>query len=204
MARGCHVRPTALARTRGWRGRRARASLSCGSIPWVPSGISATPPGALAKKRGQAQLYHAARKEARDHAALNPPPHTDPGEALQWIVDQLADEVRFHAKVVDGLKVEDLQVMTGFGVVDHASVRALNRSRKELADLCVNMERVGLAERMVRVEEARALLIVQALIEAAAEAGIPRAKLKQIGPAFRRRLTAIEGGAETTPGKAAA
>jgi hypothetical protein len=90
-----------------------------------------------------------------------------------------------------------LEIMTAFGPVPHQYIRAFADVRKELASLCINMERVGLAERMVRIQEARALLIVQALTEAAAEAGIPRAKLKQIGPAFRRRLQLIEGqGAE--------
>lgn len=140
-------------------------------------------------------MYHAAREEARRHSDAHPSPDTDPGEALQWIVNRVFDQLKYASTKADALPEDKLEVVTAFGPMPHQWVRAEERLRIELASLCVNVERVGLAERMVRIQEARALLIVQALTEAAAEAGIPRAKLKQIGPAFRRRLQLIEGGA---------
>lgn len=142
---------------------------------------------------------HAARAEARRYADLNPPPQTDPAEALNWLLGRLMDEARYFAMKVDGLKEDELETMTAFGPIDHHYIRAQSRVTKELASLCVNMERVGLAERMVRLQEARAMLIIRALTEAAVEAGISRAKLKEIGPAFRERLQLLEGGAATQP-----
>jgi hypothetical protein len=147
-----------------------------------------------------AKLLHAARAEARRHADLNPPPHTDPGEALQWLLDRLMDQAKYLAMKVDNLPEDKLTVMTAFGPMDHEYVRAQTRVHAELASLCVNMERVGLAERMVRLQEARALLIIRALTEAALEVGIPRSKLKELGPRFRAKLAGLEGGGETTSG----
>lgn len=144
----------------------------------------------------KAKQYHAAREEARRHADAHPSPNADPGEALQWIVNRVFDQLRYAATKADAVPEDEVEIMTPFGPVSHQWIRAEERLRVELSSLCVNVERVGLAERMVRIQEARALLIVQALTEACADAGIPRSKLKQIGPAFRERLALIEGSGE--------
>lgn len=143
----------------------------------------------------KAKLLHAAREEARRHADAHPSPDADPAEALTWLLARVFDQLKFAASRADNLPEDQMETMTAFGPVPNQWIRLEEKLRVELQSLCINMERVGLAERMVRIQEARALLIVQALTEAAAEAGIPRSKLKQIGPAFRRRLEAIEGGA---------
>lgn len=135
-----------------------------------------------------------ARAEARRHADENPPPHTDPGEILQWMVNRIADQLRYAAAKVDALPEDELEITTPFGVLPHQWVRLEERLRQELTTLCINVERVGLAERMVRIQEARALLIIRALEETLRELGIPKAKLKQVGPLFRQRLLAIEAG----------
>lgn len=150
----------------------------------------------MGNTRPNRKLYHAARAEARRHSEENPPPHTDAGEALQWILDRVMDQLKYAAKQADALPEDELEVMTAFGPIPHQWVRAEERLRLELGSLAVNVERVGLAERMVRLQEARALLIIQALTESLVEAGVPRSKLKEVGPAFRRRLALIEGGGE--------
>lgn len=144
----------------------------------------------------RAKQLHAARAEARRFAEEHPSPDVDPGEALQWIVNRVFDQLKYAARKADELDEGQVEERTDYGPIPGQWIRMEERLRLELSSLCVNVERVGLAERMVRIQEARALLIVQALTEAAAEAGIPRAKLKQIGPAFRRRLELIEGGSE--------
>lgn len=73
-------------------------------------------------------------------------------------------------------------------------LRLESRFAQELTSLCVNIERVGLQERMVRIEEGKAALLVRALTEAAREAGIPRDQVRKLGPALRTHLQVLEGG----------
>jgi hypothetical protein len=142
------------------------------------------------------KLYHAAMEEARRHAESQVLPAVNPAEALRGLLGRITMQLQHASKRVDELREDELSVMTAFGPVDNEWIRVEARLRQELASLCINMERVGLAERLVNIAEARARLIERALVDAAAEAGIPRSKLKAIGPAFRRNLTALQGGGE--------
>lgn len=147
-----------------------------------------------------AKLLHAARAEARRFAADNPSPDVTPAEALQWLLNRVTDQLKFAAHKADNLKDNELEVMTAFGPMPNEWIRLEKDLREELGRLAVNMERVGIAERMVRLQEARALLIIRALTEAALEVGVPRSKLKELGPVFRAKLAVLEGGGETSPG----
>lgn len=156
--------------------------------------------GASAISMGRnAKLLHVARTEARRFADEHPSPDTDPVEALQWLLNRLMDQLKHASWKSDNLAEDQREIMTAFGPIANEWIRLEEDLRKELGSLAINMERVGLAERLVRLQEARALLIIRALTEAAVEVGIPRSKLKELGPVFRAKLAVIEGGGETTP-----
>ena len=96
---------------------------------------------------------------------------------------------------MDQLDEGDIFVQTAFGPMENEWMRLESRFAQELTSLCVNIERVGLQERMVRIEEGKAALLVRALTEAAREAGIPRDQVRKLGPALRTQLQVLEGGA---------
>ena len=96
---------------------------------------------------------------------------------------------------MDQLDEGDIFVQTAFGPMENEWMRLESRFAQELTSLCVNIERVGLQERMVRIEEGKAALLVRALTEAAREAGIPRDQVRKLGPALRAQLQVLEGGA---------
>lgn len=141
----------------------------------------------------QRKLYAVAVREA-ERAGIALAEDTDPADALQFMIDRVMGQYRHAASEVDKLEPSEVTVMTPFGPVDHHWVRAEARFAERLSHLVEASIRAGLAERMVKIEEAKAQLMVRALVAAAEEAGIPRTKLKAIGPAFRRHLTVIQGG----------
>lgn len=65
-------------------------------------------------------------------------------------------------------------------------------ARAEVTNLAGMMEKLGLAERLVRVEEARAALVVRAVAEAAREVGVPRDQVRAMGELIRSKLEANE------------
>lgn len=147
---------------------------------------------------GQAQrkLTHAARAEAARHFEANPLPHTDPAEALQWMVDRITAMLKYAAHQADDLPDAEREVMGAFGPIPHYWIRVENDLRQELSTLCVNVERIGLADRMIRIQESRATLINRAMVAALKEAGVKQAVIREVGPSFVRHLRLIQGGAE--------
>jgi hypothetical protein len=137
----------------------------------------------------------AARAEAERYADEHPLPTADPVGTLQWLLSRRTSMLKVVAKLVDDLAPEDLTVMGTFGPCEHQYVRLEKDLAQEVGALCINMERVGLAERLVNIQEAKATLILRALTAAAEEQGIPRHQLRGLGPAFRRHLTLLQGGA---------
>ncbi len=142
----------------------------------------------------QAKIVAAARKEARRYAYDNPAPTGDPGHTLQNIHDRTRDSYLYACQKVDELPEDEIFVQTAFGPLENQWLRLESRFATELTSLCVNIERVGLQERMVRIEEGKAALLVRALTEAAREAGIPREQVRKLGPALRTQLQVLEGG----------
>lgn len=119
---------------------------------------------------------------------------TDPAKILQWMIDRKTAQLRHASSEVDKLDVSEFTVDGPFGPVEHAWVRVERRLGEELTNMVYNALRIGLAERLVAVEEARAVLVVRAIKAAAAEIGIPADQVKALGPALRRHLTAVQGG----------
>lgn len=61
-------------------------------------------------------------------------------------------------------------------------------ARREIEKLAAMMTQLGIAERVVRVEEAKAALMVAAVREAAIAAGIPPDMVRSLGAALRERV----------------
>lgn len=149
------------------------------------------------------RTYHAAVHEARRAVDAVPLEYVDPADALQWMVARTSALAKHAAERVDGLDEDALTFRiyaadphTGSlkptGVADHEYVRLEDRLFSRLSSLCVNVERIGLGERMVRIEEAKMMLVVRALQAALRDVGVEPAKVKAIGPAFRSQLENLQ------------
>lgn len=142
--------------------------------------------------RKNSKLLHAAREEAaRQSAGVKL--DMDPIDALQECLDGAVSMLRWAG--VKAAKVPDdkVMVMTAFGPIPNQYVRLEQDMRKEVAGLAARMVDLDIADRSVRLQEAKAMLIVQAIQAAARKAGIPRDQIKLLGPALRDELLTIEG-----------
>jgi hypothetical protein len=144
----------------------------------------------------RAKQYHVAMAEAETYAAARRLPAVDPLDTLRALTGRIVLQLAHASMKADQLGEDEITVMTAFGPIDNEWIRAESRLRGELSKLCLDMARFGLAERMVDIQAARARLIERALVDAAIEAGIPRGKLRALGPAFRRNLRVLQGGGE--------
>lgn len=138
-------------------------------------------------------LYRAAVEQAARATSVKLLPHVDPHTALQQIVDRLNARLLHAQNEVDQLRPGQLTVMTAFGPIDHEWLRMETSLTAQLTKLCIDIAKVGLAERLVQVEEARANLIVRAFTAAALESGISRDQLRQVAPKFREQLQLLQG-----------
>lgn len=178
-------------------GRRARACRGPHhNKPVRPEITSGEPVGFLSVARPNRRLMNAALHAAKLASEADPLPTVDPATALQEIVNRLTARWRHACQQVDELGPGQLTVMTAFGPIDHEWIRAEQYLADRLARVCIEVERVGLAERMVALEESKAQLFVRALQAAAADVGIPRDKVKALGPALRTQLDIIQGNAQ--------
>lgn len=128
------------------------------------------------------------------------------GEALQQCLDRAVALWRFAASQVDQLDIADdpnvsveedgfFEVMENPQGPDIVTVNrwyAMEReARLEIEKLAAMMTQLGIAERVVRVEEAKAALLIAAVREAAMEAGLDHDQIKLLGAKMREK---IEGG----------
>jgi hypothetical protein len=139
------------------------------------------------------RALHLARQEAARNAEgvrLD----IDPADALQEVLDRAVSMLRFAGSKADELPESDVMVNTAFGPMLNAWARLETDLRQEVGALASRMVQIGIADRAVRVQEAKAALLVQAIMAAARDAGIPRDKVRALGPALRTQLAALEGG----------
>jgi hypothetical protein len=68
-----------------------------------------------------------------------------------------------------------------------------DEERDRLARIAKACSEAGVDEASVRVQEVQALLMVQALAEAAKDAGIPPQYVRALGPALRKQLALLSG-----------
>jgi hypothetical protein len=77
-------------------------------------------------------------------------------------------------------------------VVRHRWIEMEREARKDIEKLAAMMTQLGIAERVVRVEEAKAALLVAAVREAAMEAGLDHDQVRALGAALRNRLAGAQ------------
>lgn len=129
-------------------------------------------------------------------------------QALQECLDRAVALLRFTADQVDSLYIgfpEDTPLSElspyddpmyevtpndqGPDVIKlHRYVLWEREARLEVEKLAAMMTQLGVAERVVRVEEAKAALMVAAVREAAMEVGLPHETVRELGAALRRRV----------------
>lgn len=118
-------------------------------------------------------------------------------EILQEVLDRAVGGMRYAASEVDKLAPEEFWVskIDAQGNVLHEPHKWYQlevQCRAEVERLAGLMSQLGIAERQVQVEEARAVLIIGAIREAAREAGIEPGKVKVMGQKLRDKLTLAE------------
>ena len=142
---------------------------------------------------------------------------TTTADALQQCLDRAVALLRFAGQQVDGITLPDgydLDDPLASSLADlpahqdpyfevthneqgpdivrpHRWVAMEREARLEVEKLAAMMVQLGVAERVVRVEEAKAALMVAAVREAAMDAGIPPDQIRALGAALRAR---VEGG----------
>lgn len=127
-------------------------------------------------------------REAAMRADVDPLPNQDSAFVLQEIIDRLTARWRHASDEVDKLTASELSRMTAFGPSDHEWIRAENSLGDRLSKLLIEVEKNDIASRHVRVEEARVMLMIQAIQAAATKVGIPRDQVRALGPAIREQL----------------
>lgn len=84
-------------------------------------------------------------------------------------------------------------------IVPHRWLTMEREARVEVEKLAAMMTQLGIAERVVRVKEAEAALLVAAVREAAIEAGLDNDQVRRLGEALRRQVE--EGLNKKTPSR---
>lgn len=140
------------------------------------------------------KLLHAARTEAaRQSAGVRL--DIDPIDALQECLDGAVAMLRWAGQKADKVPADKVMLTGPFGGYPNEFVRLEQDMRKEVAGLAARMVDLEIADRSVAIQEAKAILLVQAIQAAARKAGISRDKVKLLGPALREELAVIEGNA---------
>jgi hypothetical protein len=84
-------------------------------------------------------------------------------------------------------------------IVRHRYIEMEREARLEIEKLAAMMTQLGIAERVVRVEEAKATLMVAAVREAAMEAGLDHDQIRRLGAALRDKVADGLGQARSSP-----
>lgn len=131
--------------------------------------------------------------DASRYLAGKPLDPIDPADALQFVLNRGVALLAYASERVDTLPEDELYISTPFGPVECAWLVMEEKLRKEVGYTAARMVDIGIADRAVQLEEAKAALFVRAVMEAAREAGISRDKIKQLGPAIRVQLELLSG-----------
>lgn len=140
-------------------------------------------------RQPNARLLHEARKEvARRPDAPLMDGHADPVAVLQEILDARVADLRYAQQQVDSLREDELFRDTAAnGRIPHEWVRLRDDWHEDLERMCHGMVRNGIAGRVAALSEARTLLMVRTVQEAAADAGLSHDQVRALGAALRRR-----------------
>lgn len=91
-------------------------------------------------------------------------------------------------EVVSNLDPEDYWVVTMAGPIPNEWIRLRDDYRNQLEAMLQSLIRNGIAERHIAIEEAKAVLLVSQIREAARDAGLSPTQVKALGASLRARL----------------
>lgn len=119
------------------------------------------------------------------------------GAVLQEVLDRTVGHWRYAASEVDKLTLQEFWIhgtdeMGNTIVQPNKWFQLEAELRRDLERLATRMEDLGLAERSVRLEEARTALVVAAIRDAAREIGLNQKQVRDLGSALRRRAEAAQ------------
>jgi hypothetical protein len=134
-------------------------------------------------------------------------------EALQLCLDRAVAHLHVAMEKVDTLLIEDdAKIPEAYGGAvggrmfaahfvgeggtlvyePHPWYQVEAQCRQEVERLAGMMAKLGIADRMVKVEEAKATLMIQAIRDSAVAAGIPPDQVKALGAELRERVATME------------
>lgn len=114
-------------------------------------------------------------------------------EVMQECLDRAVGGMRYAASEVDKLEPDEFWVSKydaqGNRLTEPNKWYQLELTcREEVERLAGMMAQLGLAERAVRVEEAKAALVLSAIRDAARDAGLSQTQMRALGAGLRDRL----------------
>jgi hypothetical protein len=101
-------------------------------------------------------------------------------------LDGLVQDLRFAQKMCNSLTKDELWRDTMVGQIPNEWIRLRDRYREEVGRLAISMEAKGIAERRVKVEEAKAVMMAQLIRQAAERAGLEPAQVQRLGEELRQ------------------
>jgi hypothetical protein len=131
---------------------------------------------------------------ARDHGAeIAIGPDVSVGEILAWSLRRVHIAMLFAARQADERQLEQFWVQKvdawGNVLVEPNKWFQLERQlREEATRLAARMVDLGLAERLVAMEEAKAVMVAQAVRTAAEAAGLSPTQITRLGEEIRKGL----------------
>lgn len=115
------------------------------------------------------------------------------GDILSWAMRRVHVSMLWAARQADGVPVDEFWVrkVDGHGnvlVEPHKWFQLERALRDEAVRLAARMVDLGLAERMVALEEAKAVMVAQAVRTAAEAAGLSPVQITKLGEELRKGL----------------
>ena len=137
-------------------------------------------------------LWHEARELCGDDPRWDES-QTSIAQALQLVLDRAMGSLYVAATFADDVPVEDFWVkywdaQGNVRVEPNKWYKLEAALRDEVHGIAADMMRLGIAERMVEVEERKAAWVLAAIRAAAADAGLDNEQVRRLGDGIRRRL----------------
>jgi hypothetical protein len=122
--------------------------------------------------------------------------NTSIAAALQLVLDRAMGSLYVAATFADDVPVEEFWVkywdaQGNVRVEPNKWYKLEAALREEVHSIASDMTRLGIAERLVEVEERKAAWVLAAIRAAAADAGLDNDQVRRLGDGIRRRL--VEG-----------
>jgi hypothetical protein len=138
------------------------------------------------QRRRRRELEHRLRQVYGADTNLNP---------IRVNQRALDEAVRvFEAASIEAEEVPDAERWrsTMVGMLPHEAIRYADERRAEVFNMTSRLIQLGIADRAVKVEEAKASLLAQAVRDAARDAGLTNKQVAALGAALRARLEGAE------------